>query len=88
MRWNVQGKPVPKDKHHKIGSDGNRHWLIVQDVTNAHGGRYSAIAENDAGIATTSALLTVQGNQLFVWYTKNDVSWYFLAMQYVNELKK
>ena len=61
VRWNFQGKPVPKDSHHKVGSDGNRHWLIIQDVGKVHAGRYSAIAENDAGIATTSALLSVQG---------------------------
>lgn len=52
---------MPKDKHHRVGSDGNRHWLIIQDVGTLHSGRYSAIAENDAGIATTSALLSVEG---------------------------
>lgn len=61
---------MPKDKHHRVGSDGNRHWLIIQDVGTLHSGRYSAIAENDAGIATTSALLSVEGLCiLFVWKT-------------------
>ncbi|GIY10873.1 hypothetical protein CEXT_514601 [Caerostris extrusa] len=65
VRWNYQGKPVPKDSNHEIGWDGNqKHWLIIKNVTNSQTGRYSAIAENNAGIATTSALLSVDDHTL------------------------
>ncbi|GFT67998.1 hypothetical protein NPIL_385641 [Nephila pilipes] len=60
VRWNYQGKPVPKEQCYEVGSDGDKkHWLIIHNIQNNQTGRYSAIAENNAGIATTSALLSI-----------------------------
>ncbi|XP_035212204.1 muscle M-line assembly protein unc-89-like isoform X2 [Stegodyphus dumicola] len=61
VRWNFQGKGVPKDEHYNVGTDGEKkYWLVIRDVSKNHTGRYSAIAENNAGIATTSAYLSVE----------------------------
>ncbi|XP_054706310.1 muscle M-line assembly protein unc-89-like isoform X2 [Uloborus diversus] len=60
VRWNFLGKPVPNDHHHEVGQDGKKHWLILKNLEKKHSGRYSAVAENNAGIATTSALLTIE----------------------------
>ncbi|KAF8795362.1 Muscle M-line assembly protein unc-89 like protein [Argiope bruennichi] len=65
VRWNYQGKPVPKDQYHEIGSDGNKkYWLLIHNIQSNNSGRYSAIAENNAGIATSSALLSVEDYSL------------------------
>lgn len=62
VRWNYQGKPVPKDQNLETGCDGDKkYWLLIHNIQNNLSGRYSAIAENNAGIATSSALLAVEG---------------------------
>ena len=60
VRWLFNNEPVTSP-HFRVGSrpDGITHTLHIPEVFDEDAGRFSVLAENDAGKATCSALLVV-----------------------------
>ncbi|VDD79302.1 unnamed protein product [Mesocestoides corti] len=65
VRWEFNGEELQQSNlsRFKIVNEGVNHRVVLKDVDASFSGRYSVTAENSTGIATCSALLTVQINR-------------------------
>lgn len=60
VKWLLNGKQISEEnKDFEIISDGNSHSLRLKEVSMAHSGSYTCIAENSEGKTETSAKFTV-----------------------------
>lgn len=61
--WTLNGKPLTDIQGVNIASFGKKTSVIsIESVDEHHAGNYSCLAENNAGIASHSSILTVKGN--------------------------
>ena len=61
VKWLLNGKTISKENkdNFEVISDGNTHTLRIKEVSMAHSGSYTCIAENSEGKSETSAKFTV-----------------------------
>ena len=62
LAWTVNGNPTPTTFVHDISRDGTE--LLFMNVSREDQGTYKCVAQNSAGAASASALLTVYDGTL------------------------
>lgn len=60
VKWTFQGEPVKMEKGYQISETGDYHSLFIPKASKDHVGRYCVVAENNAGISTSSASLAIE----------------------------
>jgi len=61
------GRPVTASATLKLRSDGNRHRLVIRNVTDADAGNYVCTLSSDAGMKSCQVTLSITGKTgLFV----------------------
>uniref|UniRef100_A0A5K3EG37 Ig-like domain-containing protein n=1 Tax=Mesocestoides corti TaxID=53468 RepID=A0A5K3EG37_MESCO len=77
VRWEFNGEELQQSNlsRFKIVNEGVNHRVVLKDVDASFSGRYSVTAENSTGIATCSALLTVQINRTRDIQISSDLGW-------------
>ena len=61
LAWFRQSTPIPATEEFKMEYDGDIAVLTIEEVYPEDSGKYTCVAKNEAGTASTSAELLVEG---------------------------
>ena len=61
IAWYRQSTPIPLSEDFEMEFDGSEAMLMIREVFPEDSGKYTCVAKNVAGMASTSAELLVEG---------------------------
>lgn len=62
--WIVNGKPITEMPGYNLGAFGKKASVLgIDSVSEQHGGNYTCLASNRAGLASFTSELAVQGRK-------------------------